>query len=136
MDTIVREAEDLVTVLREAGGMSGMPKETLHRILAGKPVFLGAFERLPPMYLPGWIVQVRAARGRTWTFAVAVDETNHRYSCRVLDGVPWFYWAGDRGNQSRLYRGDVSQIARFLKDRARARCEAWPCGEDSYASDA
>lgn len=60
----------------------------------GTVAVLGGFRKVPPHDRSGWISRVRSRHGRTWLFAMLVDEERHTLTGQLIESVPWDQWGG------------------------------------------
>lgn len=98
----VRDRSELLLL-----AMDMAPSRACNRAMrAGHVEFLGGFTQLPPYSNAGWLCRVRSKHGRIWLLAILVDEIKHTLESRLLEEIPWKYWAGDGHAERTLYGGD------------------------------
>ena len=79
-------------------------------VVEGKVVVLGGFRVIPPNGWKGWIVKVTSVHGKDWLVAVTIHPTKHLYHVRMIEKIPWAWWAGVQGCFSFAYnlrQGDI-----------------------------
>ncbi len=95
---------------------------------------LGAFIKLGPHELPGWIVKVTSNRGKSWYVEAVKHPTHKRYCIFVTQNsmrIPWEQWDGGDGldpiagsTPMPLYDGDNPIEYGRLRDERRRKIES------------